>query len=94
MAANIEAKICVTIDIYSKCAICQEFIDLNEAFAVPPCGHVLHLDVNLWKLFYKYMSLALTGKWRMLYRTLVDPAYDEQGNPGCDNTNRQDLPIL
>ena len=44
MAANIEAKICVTIDIYSKCVICQEFIDLNEAFAVPPCGHVLHLD--------------------------------------------------
>ena len=38
MAANIEAKISVAIDIYSKCAICQEFIDLNEAFAVPPVG--------------------------------------------------------
>ena len=44
MAANIEAKICVKIDIYSKRAICQEFFDLNESLAVPPSGHVLHLD--------------------------------------------------
>ena len=28
----------------------------------------------------------------MLYRTPVDPAYDEHGNPGCDNTNRQENP--
>ena len=44
MATNIDATISVKIDIHSKCIICQEFIDLNEAFAVPPCGHFLHLD--------------------------------------------------
>ena len=44
MASNIDATISVTIDIRSTCIICQEYIDLNEAFAVPPCGHILHLD--------------------------------------------------
>ena len=23
---------------------CIDYIDLNEPFAVPPCGHVTHLD--------------------------------------------------
>ena len=45
MAANIEAKICVEIEIYSKCAICQDFIDLNESFAVPPVGTCCTLAV-------------------------------------------------
>ena len=42
--ANEEVKMIVGIEISSKCAICIDCIDLNEPFAVPPYGHVTHLD--------------------------------------------------
>ena len=42
--ANIDAKIIVEIEIRSRCGVSWEYIDVKESFAVPPCGHIIHLD--------------------------------------------------
>ena len=89
MAANIEAKICVTIDIYSKCVICQEFIDLNEAFAVPPVGKCCTLIVCVYTLRHQVNTrlAPLAGGTYLQMRPrvceFVDPTRERRGSVKC-----------
>ena len=50
--ANIDTKIYVEIEIRSKRGKCYDYTDMNEAFAVPLCGHTM-----FWWLLFMFIYM-------------------------------------